>query len=569
MQRVLKAQYKKGAYCSMKRFLSWLAAACIVLHIPAQALASPVTAAEKAWAAESVMQTGDEGISAHKLLGSYYEITVPSAHGADLVEARVWSDTNGRDDAIRYPAVRKDDRTWSVPVDTGQHGGGAMSAEIYADGTCIGTTGFQTPIPEYAGVLAIRRMGTIYSIIISNLPEAGQVRVPVWSTAGRQNDTVWYNARSTGNGTWCAIVQTTRHTGGDMTCRVVADGVPVAGTTFTAPRTIPTVTAELGYGTNYDVVIEKLWGAEQVQLPTWGEAGGQDDVVWYDAHKTAPGTWRVKINAANHDEGTITSHIYADGSLVGQKLRVTRDFLTVKDGRGQSTDAPDLSSLSRTKIGWGHGGPKYSDGRPQAAVEAQDQYGRYDAQFISPERGSIYLTFDEGYENGYTAKILDVLKEKEVKAVFFVTYPYVRENPDLVRRMIDEGHKVGNHSTTHPSFPGVTTQQALNEVMQVHRLMQTQFGYDMELFRFPSGEFCERDIALLQALGYESLFWSYAYADWDPANQVGTSAALRKATNAIHPGALYLLHAVSRDNAQMLGDFIDNCRNSGYTLAQW
>lgn len=548
----------------MRRILSWLIAACTVLCVPVQSIA-----AGNQIVGADTLEIVPKEISARQLMGSYYEIVVPTAPYAAAVEARVWSDANGRDDAVNYSAIKKGDATWSVPIDTSRHGGSNMSADVYADGEYIGGIRFWTPVPKSAGVLAIRRMGTIYSIMISNLPTAQHVRVPVWSTSGTQNDAVWYDARHTGSGVWCAIVQTTRHAGGTMMCQVYADEVLVGGTSFTAPRTVPTIQAQLCSGTRYNVVIKNLWGAADVQIPTWGAAGGQDDIIWYAAANTAPGTWTAQLNAANHDEGTIISHVYADGAALGKPLSVTRDFLTVRDETGQCTEAPNLSDLSRRKIGWGHGGPKDADGRPEAALDAQSVYGKYDAHFIMPYDDKIYLTFDEGYENGYTSKILDVLKEKQVKAVFFVTYPYIRQNPQLVQRMIDEGHKVGNHSTTHPSFPGVSTDQAFNEIMQVHRLMQAQFGYNMELFRLPSGEFCERDLALLDRLGYDTLFWSYAYADWDPAKQIGAGAALRKASSAVHPGALYLLHAVSRDNAQMLGDFIDYCRDCGYTLAQY
>ena len=114
-------------------------------------------------------------------------------------------------------------------------------------------------------------------------------------------------------------------------------------------------------------------------------------------------------------------------------------------------DAASLTSLDNTSRGWGQGVRLDEQNRPLGAVNAQETYGQYNAQFIAEASPLIYLTIDEGYENGYTAKILDVLKEKQCPAVFFVTMDYVQENPDLIRRMIDEGHVVGNHSGTHPS----------------------------------------------------------------------------------------------------------------------
>lgn len=154
--------------------------------------------------------------------------------------------------------------------------------------------------------------------------------------------------------------------------------------------------------------------------------------------------------------------------------------------------------------------------RPLGAVNAQETYGQYNAQFIAEASPLIYLTIDEGYENGYTAKILDVLKEKQCPAVFFVTMDYVQENPDLIRRMIDEGHVVGNHSVTHPSkgLPSQTLDVQAEEIMALHRYVKEDFDYDMYLFRYPAGIFSQQSLALVQQLGYRSVFWSFAYRDW-------------------------------------------------------
>ncbi|MGI5896706.1 MAG: delta-lactam-biosynthetic de-N-acetylase [Oscillospiraceae bacterium] len=229
-------------------------------------------------------------------------------------------------------------------------------------------------------------------------------------------------------------------------------------------------------------------------------------------------------------------------------------------------DTAVLSSLDNTKKGWGQGVNKDECNRPTGCLQYQDLYGKYDAYFIEKQEKVIYLTFDEGYENGYTSQILDTLKEKECPAVFFVTYDYVNRNPDLVQRMIDEGHVVGNHSRSHPSMPTVSIDEAKDEIMKLHEFVKTSFDYEMTLFRPPMGEFSERTLALTQQLGYKSIFWSYAYADWDPDNQIGAEQAYEKVTSAEHEGAIYLLHAVSRDNAEILGRVIDDMRANGYTL---
>lgn len=177
----------------------------------------------------------------------------------------------------------------------------------------------------------------------------------------------------------------------------------------------------------------------------------------------------------------------------------------------------------------------------------------------------IYLTFDEGYENGYTSSILDTLKEKDVTATFFVTMPYVKQNPDLVKRMIDEGHIVGNHTVNHPSMPEITNNEKLaKEVMDLHDYILENFNYKMSYLRPPKGEYSERTVKLCLDLGYRHVLWSFAYADWDANNQKGSDYAKKMIYGNIHNGCVMLLHAVSKDNATVLGDVIDELRNKGY-----
>lgn len=228
----------------------------------------------------------------------------------------------------------------------------------------------------------------------------------------------------------------------------------------------------------------------------------------------------------------------------------------------------DFAALSNEKQGWGQGVQMDEKNRPLSSLLYQEKYGCYDALFIGPEEKKLYLTFDEGYENGYTASILDTLKEKGVSAVFFVTLDYIEREPELIQRMIDEGHVVGNHSANHPSFPTVSIDERCQEILQVEQIMKDQFGYeDMHLFRPPAGEFSEQVLAQMQSMGYKTVFWSYAYKDWDPNNQMGPDKAIEKVCGALHDGAIYLLHAVSSDNAAILGDFIDKAREQGYTFA--
>ena len=223
-----------------------------------------------------------------------------------------------------------------------------------------------------------------------------------------------------------------------------------------------------------------------------------------------------------------------------------------------------LPTLDNTKLGWGQGNNKNEKNQPLGCLDYQEKYGKYDAYYIDQNENNVYLTFDEGYENGYTSQILDVLKEKKVQAVFFITYDYAKRNPELVQRMIDEGHAVGNHTWSHPSMPEVSMDDAKEEVLKLHEYVRDHFKYEMTLFRFPKGEFSEQTLALLQSLNYKSIFWSYAYADWDPDNQMDTNTALQKLCDNCHGGAIYLLHAVSKTNTEILGQAIDAIQAKGY-----
>lgn len=233
--------------------------------------------------------------------------------------------------------------------------------------------------------------------------------------------------------------------------------------------------------------------------------------------------------------------------------------------------------MAMSNEGYGYGPGNTSGGkRPPYADPLQDKYGKYDANFIAPDNGNIYLTFDCGYEhyatdsNGkkyrVTEKILDVLKAKKVKAVFFVTMYYVKDQPDLVQRMIDEGHTVGNHTNNHPVMPNQTIDKMVYEITSLHEYVKEIFGYEMNLFRFPTGEYSIRSLAVVQTLGYKTVHWSFAYGDYETENQPLRQKALERVTSSHHSGAIYLLHAISTTNASILGDAIDFFRAEGYNI---
>lgn len=176
----------------------------------------------------------------------------------------------------------------------------------------------------------------------------------------------------------------------------------------------------------------------------------------------------------------------------------------------------------------------------------------------------LYLTFDCGWENGCTTKVLDTLKEKNVPAAFFCTLDHIESEPKLIKRMIDEGHVVGNHSANHPDFTKISREKTVSEVKGCENYLVENFGYTPTFFRYPEGAYTENSLAILKSLGYKTAFWSCAYADWDVNNPKGGDYAFNTVTARLHPGAVILLHSVSPDNAEALGRIIDYAREQGY-----
>ncbi|MDR0286675.1 MAG: delta-lactam-biosynthetic de-N-acetylase [Clostridiales bacterium] len=176
----------------------------------------------------------------------------------------------------------------------------------------------------------------------------------------------------------------------------------------------------------------------------------------------------------------------------------------------------------------------------------------------------VYLTFDEGYENGYTPQILDVLKANDVKAIFFITGDYLKQSPELVRRMVEEGHEVGNHTMHHPSLAKVSKERIEDEILGLDREFFDKFNKHMRLLRPPMGEFNEKSLVTANELGHVTVMWSFAYVDWQVNNQKGTQYAHDMVLNNLHNGAVFLLHAVSKDNANALDSIIKDIKAKGY-----
>ena len=229
---------------------------------------------------------------------------------------------------------------------------------------------------------------------------------------------------------------------------------------------------------------------------------------------------------------------------------------------------PSMSVLAYdiTPHGYGQGTLVDANNVPTGAIMFNETYSMYDAYALTPVKKQIVLTFDQGYENGYTSKILDTLKEKNVKAIFFLTGDYAKTEKDLVNRMISEGHCIGNHGMTHAKLPTLDKDAIKEEIGSLHEYVLNEYGYNMQYFRPPCGEFSEETLAVTQELGYQTIFWSFAYIDWNVDSQPDPTTSTEKMVSSAHDGAIYLLHSVSKTNADVLSNVIDQLRADGYTL---
>lgn len=191
---------------------------------------------------------------------------------------------------------------------------------------------------------------------------------------------------------------------------------------------------------------------------------------------------------------------------------------------------------------------------------------RHEAIFLGDtSTKELYITFDNGYENGYTGKVLDVLKAKQVHAAFFVTGHFVEDQPELIKRMVNEGHLIGNHSWSHPDMSQISGERIRGELDKVKEKVAKLTGQkEMYFMRPPRGIFSNRLLAASRELGYTNVFWSIAYKDWDIKDQKGWNNAYEKVMSQLHSGAVILLHSVSKDNAEALGKIIDDAREQGY-----
>lgn len=230
--------------------------------------------------------------------------------------------------------------------------------------------------------------------------------------------------------------------------------------------------------------------------------------------------------------------------------------------------AVSVSVFASSALSTGSWGLSFrQEGAPPIGNAGKDQLRQYQAAYIGNVGEKVlYLTFDAGYENGCTAKILDTLKEKQVPAAFFLVGNYIRQSPDLVRRMVAEGHTVGNHTMHHYDMSRLSDKAAFSkELTDLEALYKETVGQELpKYYRPPQGIYSEENLKMAQELGYKTLFWSLAYVDWNNDAQPTREAAFAKLLPRTHNGAVVLLHSTSKTNAEILGELIDKWKAMGY-----
>lgn len=230
-----------------------------------------------------------------------------------------------------------------------------------------------------------------------------------------------------------------------------------------------------------------------------------------------------------------------------------------------STIEPNFASAK--VYSWGF--TKAKDGHPPDAGSEYDsvleKYGAYYKG--NPDEKTIYLTFDNGFEAGYTEKILDTLKKENAPATFFLTGHYITSATDLVKRMIKDGHTIGNHSDRHPNMAKLSDERMIEEWHNFDKKLKDLTGVKRTYYaRPPEGVFSERVLEVGNQNGYTHIFWSIAFRDWDTDKTKGKEYAYNELMKQLHPGAIILMHTVSKHNADALPDFIKEAKKQGYTF---
>ena len=241
-------------------------------------------------------------------------------------------------------------------------------------------------------------------------------------------------------------------------------------------------------------------------------------------------------------------------------------------GRGSAVmveECVETFGIAAQVDNWGLGfGESGSQMQPTGNVSAEE-LKKYNAYYIgSKEEKVIYLNFDCGYENGNTADILDALKKHNAPATFFVVGHFLESAPDMIKRMVEDGHTVGNHTYHHPDMSSISSKESFQkELDDVNTLFQKITGTTMSnYYRPPQGKYSTENLQMAKELGYETFFWSLAYVDWNVDDQPTAEEAFDKLIGRIHPGAVVLLHNTSSTNAMILDELLTKWEEMGYTF---
>lgn len=231
--------------------------------------------------------------------------------------------------------------------------------------------------------------------------------------------------------------------------------------------------------------------------------------------------------------------------------------------------APDPVIPASTSAEGNWGLSFQQEGKPPVANATADYLKQFNAHYVEDTTDKkIYLTFDAGYENGNTAPILDALKKHNAPATFFLVGNYLSTSPDLVKRMVDEGHIVANHTYHHPDMSSIASAEAFaKELTELETLYESITGQPMkQYYRPPQGKYSESNLKMANDLNYHTFFWSLAYVDWYEDKQPTKEEAFNKLIGRIHPGAIVLLHSTSKTNAEILDELLTRWEDLGYTF---
>lgn len=218
---------------------------------------------------------------------------------------------------------------------------------------------------------------------------------------------------------------------------------------------------------------------------------------------------------------------------------------------------------------WGLGFKE--DGKPPTGNASVADLAKHNAYYIGDtSKNIIYLTFDAGFENGNTEKILDSLKKHNVKATFFLVGNYIETSPELVKRMVEEGHTIGNHTYSHPDMSKISDEESFKKELQsLESLYKETTGQELlKIYRPPQGKYCVSNLEMADKLGYKTIFWSLAYVDWYENKQPTKEEAFNKLLKRIHPGAIVLLHSTSKTNGDILDELLTKWEDMGYSFGE-